>query len=167
MWTWIICLGKPEERIMWKEVILAYAHFAAIFTLLWFLAKEWTLLRMGSDKLDTVALARADAGFGIAAGLVLITGISRVALGAKPASFYLHNPVFHTKVGLFVLVGLLSIWPTIVFIRWRKARDADANFRIPDADWRTARRLVMIEMHLIALIPLAAVIMARGIGYLG
>ena len=113
---------------MWKEVILAYAHFAAIFTLLWFLAKEWTLLRMGADKLDTTALAKADAWFGIAAGLVLITGICRVTLGAKPASFYLHNPVFHTKVGLFVLVGLISIWPTIVFIRWRKARDADHDF---------------------------------------
>jgi putative membrane protein len=152
---------------MWKEVILAYAHFAAIFTLLWFLAKEWTILRMGSEKLDTAALAKADAGFGVAAALVLVTGICRVTLGAKPASFYLHNPVFHTKVGLFVLVGLISIWPTIVFIRWRKARDGDPNFCIPDSQWRSARRLVIIEMHLIALIPLAAVIMARGIGYLG
>ena len=76
---------------MWKEVILAYAHFAAIFTLLWFLAKEWTILRMGADKLDTTALAKADAWFGIAAGLVLITGICRVTLGAKPSSFYLHQ----------------------------------------------------------------------------
>ncbi len=152
---------------MWKEVILAYAHFAAIFTLLWFLAKEWTLFRVGADKLDTVALAKADAGFGIAAALVLVTGICRVTLGAKPAAFYLHNPVFHTKVGLFVLVGLISIWPTIAFIRWRKARAADQNFRIPDAEWRSARRLLIIEMHLIVLIPLAAVIMARGIGYPG
>ena len=152
---------------MWKEVILAYAHFAAIFTMLWFLAKEWTLLRVGADRLDTTALAKADAGFGIAAGLVLITGICRVTLGAKPASFYLHNPVFHSKIGLFVLLGLLSIWPTILFIRWRKARVADPNFRIPDADWRTARRLLIVELHLVALIPLAAVIMARGIGYPG
>ncbi|HEX4479964.1 MAG TPA: DUF2214 family protein [Rudaea sp.] len=152
---------------MWKEVILAYAHFAAIFTLLWFLAKEWTILRMGADRLDVTALARADAGFGIAAAFVLITGICRVTLGAKPAGFYLHNPVFHTKIGLFVLVGLISIWPTILFIRWRKARAADPSFKIPDADWRKARRLLMIELHLVALIPLAAVIMARGIGYMG
>lgn len=152
---------------MWKEVILAYAHFAAIFTLLWFLAKEWTILRMGADRLDVLALAKADAGVGIAAALVLITGICRVTLGAKPIGFYLHNPVFHTKVGLFVLVGLLSIWPTIVFIRWRKARAADPSFKIPDADWRKVRRLLIVELHLVALIPLAAVIMARGIGYAG
>lgn len=152
---------------MWKEVILAYAHFAAIFTLLWFLAKEWTLLRVGAARLDAPALARADAGFGVAAALVLVTGICRVTLGAKPASFYLHNPVFHTKVGLFLLVGILSVWPTIVFIRWRKARAADPHYSIPDPEWRMARRLLIVELHLVALIPLAAVIMARGIGLAG
>ena len=152
---------------MWKEVILAYAHFAAIFTLLWFVAKEWTLFRVGAERLDAAALARADAGFGIAAALVLITGICRVTLGAKPAGFYLHNPVFHTKVGLFVLVGLLSIWPTIVFIRWRKARAADPNYAIAESEWHAVRRLLIFELHLVALIPLAAVIMARGIGYAG
>ena len=91
--------------------------------------------RLGSDKafadrIDAPALAKADMGFGIAATLVLITGICRVTLGAKPLFFYLHNPVFHVKISLFVLVGLLSIWPTIVFIRWRKAVAADANFRV-------------------------------------
>ncbi len=37
---------------MWTDAILAYLHFAAIFTLIWFLAKEWTLLRAGfsSDR---------------------------------------------------------------------------------------------------------------------
>ena len=152
---------------MWKEVVLAYVHFAAIFTLIWFLAKEWTLLRNGAERVDVSALAKADAGFGIAAAAVLITGICRVTLGAKPVAFYLHNPVFHAKITLFVLVGLLSIWPTIVFIRWRKAAAIDANFRVPESEWRKAKRFLLIELHLVALIPLAAVIMARGIGYGG
>jgi putative membrane protein len=152
---------------MWKEVALAYFHFAAIFTLLWFLAKEWTLLNRGADRIDAPALAKADMGFGIAATLVLITGICRVTLGAKPWFFYLHNPVFHVKIGLFVLVGLISIWPSIVFVRWRKAIAANPEFHVDPAEWRKARRLLMIELHLVALIPLAAVIMARGIGYSG
>jgi putative membrane protein len=152
---------------MWKEVALAYFHFAAIFTLLWFLAKEWTLLNRGADRIDFPALAKADIGFGAAAAAVLVTGICRVTLGAKPAGFYLHNPVFHTKIGLFVLVGLISIWPTIVFIRWRKAAAGNANFRVDQDEWRKVRRCLLIEMHLFALIPLAAVIMSRGIGYAG
>ena len=148
---------------MWTDAILAYLHFAAIFTLLWFLAKEWTLLRAGAADLPIERLARADAGFGLAAGAVLLTGIARAVFGLKGSAFYMHNPVFGIKIGLFVLVGLISIAPTLGFLRWRKAWRADRAFRVPDAQWRRARRLLMIELHLIALIPLAAVIMARGL----
>jgi putative membrane protein len=35
---------------------------------------------------------------------------------------------------------------------------------VSDGDWSRARRWVLIEMHLLALVPLAAVIMARGLG---
>jgi putative membrane protein len=152
---------------MWKDAILAYLHFAAIFTLLWFLAKEWTLLKVGVDKLDLGRLALADVGFGIAAGAVLATGLARAFLGAKPWQFYSGNPVFHAKVGLFVLAGVLSIWPTLAFLRWRKAVAADARFRVTESEWRRIKRFVMIELHLIALIPLLAVLMSRGIGYRG
>jgi putative membrane protein len=149
---------------MWTDAILAYLHFAAIFTLIWFLAKEWTLLRVGFANVDVERLASADAGFGIAAGAVLVTGALRAAFGIKGWAFYAHNPAFHVKVGLFVLVGLISIAPTIRFLRWRKSRRSDAAFRVTELEWKSARRLVMIELHLVALIPLAAVIMSRGLG---
>jgi putative membrane protein len=149
---------------MWIDAILAYLHFAAVFTLVWFLAKEWTLLRSGAGALDIERIARADAGFGILAGVVVATGALRAVWGAKGWSFYAHNPVFHLKVGLFVLVGLLSIMPTRAFLRWRRARRGDAAWQVPEAEWRRARRWVMVELHLIALIPLAAVIMSRGLG---
>jgi len=149
---------------MWTDAILAYLHFAAIFMLIGFLAKEWTLLRAGAAALDINRLARADAGFGIVAGIVLVTGALRAVYGAKGWAFYAHNPAFHAKMALFVAVGLLSIVPTMMFVRWRKAFAKDATFRVTDADWRRARRLVLIELHLVALIPLAAVIMSRGLG---
>ena len=148
---------------MWTDAILAYLHFGAIFTLIWFLAKEWTLLRAGAASVDVERIAAADAGFGIAAGVVLITGALRAVYGAKGWAFYAHNPVFHVKVGLFVIVGLISIGPTMRFLRWRKARRQDTSFRVSEKEWSQVRRLVMIELHLIALIPLAAVIMSRGL----
>jgi putative membrane protein len=148
---------------MWTDALLAYVHFAAIFTLLWFLAKEWTLLRAGAGDLAIDRLARADAGFGVAAVAVLLSGAARAAFGLKGWAFYAHNPAFHIKIGLFVLVGLVSIAPTLGFLRWRKARRSDAAFRVPIAEWSRARRWIMVELHLIALIPLAAVIMSRGL----
>src|ERR1700740_327670 len=101
---------------MWTDAILAYLHFAAIFTLIWFLAKEWTLLRAGSANLDLERLAKADAGFGITGGPVPVTRAMRAVFGIKGWAFYAHNPAFHVKVGLFVLVGLISIAPTMRFL---------------------------------------------------
>ena len=148
---------------MWTDALLAYLHFAAIFGLIAFLAIEWNLLRVGAVALDLERLARIDALFGISAGLVLLSGAARAVYGLKGWSFYAHNPAFHLKISLFVLVGLISILPTVAFLRWRKARRADPAFRTPDAQWRRARLLVIVELHLVALIPLAAVIMARGL----
>ncbi|MEP7043379.1 MAG: DUF2214 family protein [Dokdonella sp.] len=148
---------------MWTDAILAYLHYLSIFALLWFLAREWTLLNVGVAALDLERLARADAGFGIAAGAVLLSGAARAAFGLKGWAFYAHNPVFHIKITLFVLLGLLSIAPARAFLRWRKAVRADASYRVPAAEWSGARRMVLIELHLLALIPLAAVIMARGL----
>ena len=68
------------------------------------------------------------------------------------------------KLVLFTAVGIISIKPTLQFIRWRKAVVADPSFRPATTEVASARRLVFIEMHLIALIPLAAVFMARGVG---
>ena len=148
---------------MWIDALLAYLHFLSIFALVWFLAREWLLLGAGAAALDVARLARTDAGFGVAAGCVLLSGGARAAFGLKGWAFYAHNPVFHTKVGLFVLVGLISIVPTVMFLRWRRSSQSDAAWRVPVAEWTRARRYVLVEMHLLVLIPLAAVLMARGL----
>jgi putative membrane protein len=152
---------------MWTDAILAYLHFTAIFALVWFLAKEWTLLKAGAENLDLQRLAKADMAFGMSAGAVFAAGLSRILWGAKPWVFYEHNPVFHAKIALFVIVGLISIAPTRAFLRWRKAAQADANYRVSESEWQRVKRIVLVEMHLVGLIPLMAVLMARGIGYRG
>lgn len=152
---------------MWSDAVFAYLHFAAIFTLLWFLAKEWTLFKAGPEHLDARRLALADIGYFLAALAVLATGLTRALAGAKGWAFYAHNPVFHAKVGTFLLIALVSVWPTRVFLRWRRAAAADPAFRPDATEWRNVRRFLMIELHLIALIPLLAVLMARGIGWRG
>lgn len=145
---------------MWTDALLAYFHFASIFAMFWFLSKEWTVLRAAA--VDVERLARADAGYGAFAGIVLLSGALRAVYGLKGWAFYAHNPMFHLKVTLFVLVGLLSILPTRAFLRWRRARRADPAWRVPEAERRSARRWLLVELHLLALIPLAAVIMSRG-----
>jgi putative membrane protein len=68
------------------------------------------------------------------------------------------------KVGLYVAVALLSVAPTLAFVRWRRELDRDPAWRPPEAEHRRFRKLVMAEIHIAVLIPIFAVIMARGLG---
>jgi putative membrane protein len=147
------------------DALVAYLHYAAILLVAGFLVAEAMLLRGELGQRDLAALVRSDVAYGLSAILVLATGLARVFYGAKGAAFYGDNPVFWVKVGLFLAVGLISIRPTVVFARWRRAARAGAGFSVPAAEVRGARRYVLVELHLLALVPLAAVLMARGIGH--
>ena len=146
------------------EALLSYAHILAILTLIVFLTSEAALCRPGWLNADVVErLVIVDRIYGIAALAVLGTGLARIYLGAKGADWYWSNWLLHLKFGMFVLVALLSIPPTLRFIRWRK--NLRATGALPDAEeQRKARKLVMVQAHIIPLIPLPAVFLARGFG---
>ncbi|MBX3655946.1 MAG: DUF2214 family protein [Ramlibacter sp.] len=149
---------------MTLEAILAYLHITAILTLVVFLASEAALCRTEWMNARVVErLARVDMIYGIASGLVLVTGVARTWWGVKGTAWYWTNPLLHTKLALFVVIGLLSIKPTVMYARWR--RELRATGALPaDDQVRLARRFVMIQAHLLVLIPLAAVFLARGFG---
>ena len=147
------------------DAILAYLHFTAIFLLFAFLTTQAMVMRAPLDERSIRLLGRVDIGYAISAVAVLVTGLLRLGLGAKGGDFYLSSWPVYVKVGLFIAVGLISIKPTLVFIRWRKALDADPAWKLPAEAQAAMRRIVMIELHLGALIPIFAVMMARGLGH--
>ncbi|KAB2901606.1 MAG: DUF2214 family protein [Burkholderiaceae bacterium] len=149
---------------MTTEALLAYAHLLAILTMTVFLASEAALCRAEWFNAAVVErLARVDMIYGASAVAVLATGLARTWWGAKGTAWYWSQPLLHAKVTLFVVIGLMSIVPTMRYLRWRKA--LRANGTLPDeADIRSTRRMVMVQAHLLALIPLAAVFLARGVG---
>lgn len=149
---------------MWLDALLAYLHFTAIFVLFAFLSAQALLLRGDLDAARVRLLGRVDIWYFGSAFAVLVTGLLRLALGAKGADFYLGSWPVYVKLALFVAVGLLSIVPTMGFIRWRRALEHDAAWRVPADEQRRFRKLVMAEVHLAALIPAVAVVMARGLG---
>ena len=149
---------------MTLEAILAYVHFLAILTMVVFISSEAALCRIEWMNEKVVErLARVDAIYGMAAILVLGTGIARTIWGVKGSSWYWTNPLLHTKLTLFIIVGLISIFPTITYIRWRRQLRADGSLP-PEAEVRRTRKLVMIQAHILVLIPLFAVFLARGFG---
>lgn len=150
---------------MYQDALLAYAHFAAMFVTVSLLAAELSLLAKAGNGLPLQKLKRLDAMYGLFAGLTLATGAARVFWGAKGSSFYLDNPVFHTKITLFALAALISAWPTVQILKWAKAHKADSRFAPADRDASRVKALAQTQLVLFALIPLAAVLMARGVGH--
>jgi putative membrane protein len=149
---------------MTLEALLAYAHILAILTLVVFISSEAALCRpewLNAKIVERLALV--DRVYGIAAGAVLLTGLARTWWGIKGTAWYWHNGLLHLKLALFIAIGLMSIKPTIMFIRWRKELRASGSLP-EEAQVRTARKWVMAQAHLIALIPLVAVFLARGFG---
>lgn len=149
---------------MTLEALLAYAHILAILTMVVFLASEAALCRVEWMNAAVVQrLRKIDLIYGLAAGAVFLTGLMRVFLGAKGGEWYSAQPLLYLKLALFVAIGLLSIKPTLMFARWQ--RELAASGALPAADQvQKVRKLVMLQAHILPLIPLAAVFLARGLG---
>jgi putative membrane protein len=148
---------------MLLDAFLAWLHFIFAFVLVGTLVAEAFVLRLPVDGRVARLLTRIDLFYGVSAVLLILAGVSRVIWGAKGWAYYQSEPFFWAKMATFAIVGLLSIRPTITFLRWTRAAGANADFMVPDAEVKSIRRYVMGEVHAIALLLLFAVVMARGI----
>jgi putative membrane protein len=143
---------------------LSWLHFVFAFILVGALAAEAFILRLPVDGRVARLLLRVDMFYGVSAVLLILAGVSRVLWGEKGWEYYQAQPFFWAKMATFAVIGILSIAPTRAFMRWVKAYNADAGFAPPEAEVKKVRRLVTIEVHLIALLLLFATLMARGVG---
>jgi putative membrane protein len=128
------------------------------------LLAEHVTLQPQMTRVHIQRLAMIDLFYGIAAGIVFLSGLLRFAYFGKGIHFYLGNPLFYVKVGMFLLVALISVYPTRRFLAWRKMLTQGDP---PALDPHTVTRLrivIRLELGLLIVIPLLAVLMARGIG---
>lgn len=149
------------------SAIVAYLHYLSIFVLFALLTFEHVQFKLPMDLPRARSLARIDMAYGITALLVLGSGLARALWYGKGPAYYLHNGLFHAKVTLFVLVGLLSIVPTLMFIGWRGALGAGQVPRVDERQGHRVTLLIRLELGLLLVIPLLAVLMARGYGMFG
>ena len=146
------------------SALIAYLHYVAMMSIAVILVVEYMICMPGMSGTRIRQLARIDLFYMIAAILALGSGAARVVWFGKGAAFYLHNPVFYVKLALFVAVGLISVPPTLQYLRWLRGVKAGAANVAADYQVQRVRRLVLVELALFALIPLMATLMARGIG---
>lgn len=145
----------------------AFLHHLAAFTFVSALAVEFVLLRSELSVRTARKLQLADLVAGVSAGVVLVVGVLRVLYFEKSLSYYLHSAPFIAKMSLFVIVALLSIYPTVVFLSWGKSLKQGRAPAVPDGKIRMIRSVIHWELVGVVLIVLSAALMAKGVGYLG
>lgn len=141
------------------DLSLAISHHLLIF--LWFgiLTAELVLVRTTLNRTDVARAARIDIWYGVIAGLTLAVGFTRAVYAAKGWAYYEHNTFFWAKMTTLLIVGLLSVPPTLKYVRWQR------NEALPDAaEIVVVRRYLWTEVALFALLPIFAAAMARGYG---
>ncbi len=145
------------------EIILRYLHFISIFAIVGSLVSEHLLLKKSLSRKEIKKIATIDGVYGMGALTLLAVGL-KLWLGGhgKPTEFYTYNFIFHIKIALFASIGILSIYPTVFFIKNRKG-DPDEIVQIP----KTIFMLLRLELLLLFIIPLLAGLMAKGVGYFG
>lgn len=140
------------------EIFIRYTHFIGIFCLAAMLISENIMLNKQLSRQEFIKLVRIDSLYGLSAMVTLIAGLLLWLWVGKPSEFYSSNPVFHTKLGLFILVALLSVVPTVFFVKNRNITESE--ILVPGYVVLLAR----IQLIFLLILPALAVLMARGYG---
>lgn len=150
---------------MTTDLILAILHHLLVFSLAAILAVESVTVRRDLSSGAIRLLGRIDGSYGIVATLIVIVGFGRVFFGLRGWEYYIYYWAFWAKMAAFVMVGLLSIPPTLRFIAWNRALSGDGAFRVPEMELASVQRYIRAEIGFFVLILVFAATMARGIGY--
>ncbi|WP_235561411.1 DUF2214 family protein [Brevundimonas sp. Root1279] len=141
------------------DLLLAIAHHILVFGLVAMLAVERVLLR--GSNIDFHRLARVDTGYGALAGLILVVGACRVLFGGKGWEFYDGNPYFWAKVATFILIGIVSIVPTVRYQAWARLQKRYPAFTPPDKEVARVRTATGVQALLLVPLLVFAAMMAR------
>jgi putative membrane protein len=148
---------------MLVDFMLASLHHLFVVVLIAALSVEVALVRSPFEPDRLKRLLIIDALYGVSAGLLFVVGVGRLIWGLKGWDYYAGNHAFWVKMALFIVIGLLSIRPTLVYRRWQRA--VENGGQSPSGkDVASIRRYLHLQASLLLMIPIIAAAMARGLG---
>jgi putative membrane protein len=152
-------MGPTLREGAMLDLTLAIAHHLLVFSLCGVLFAEFALLRPSMDRHALLRLASIDLSYGVLAGLIVVVGLVRAHVTAKGWDYYSHNGFFWGKMATFIVIGLLSVPPTIAYIRWKRAGILPSDDQV-----KSMRRYLYGELALFVPLLACAAAMARGYG---
>lgn len=138
------------------EMFFRYLHFIGIMSLAGCLVMQHLLISSENKIEELKKIGFIDIIYWISLILTLIGGVALWLFVGKDSSFYLANGVFHAKLSLFVVIILLSIYPSMFYIK-NKKKDVE-SIKMP----KVIIMLVRMQLALLFILPYLGVLIARG-----
>lgn len=142
-----------------EYIIIKYFHIASIMGLCSCLVLEHLMVKKQMTKEELKKIIFVDIIYGISGILILFTGLALWFFVGKPSEFYTQNPLIHIKVTLFILVALLSIYPTRFFLKNRKS--TEEFIEVP----KVTIMLIRTSLLLVMIIPFLGIMIAQGMSF--
>jgi putative membrane protein len=146
------------------SALFAFLHFVAVFGIFAAVVLQWQTMSPAPSLAEAKRIQAGDRVYGMLAVAVLVVGFLRVYHFEKGKAFYAANPFFQAKLMLFLAVGLLSIYPTIRFLKWRTRTKQGLAPVLAASEYRSIMAVLRVEVLLLLATAMCASLMARGVG---
>jgi uncharacterized membrane protein len=150
--------------VIW-EGLFAYLHLLAAAASGGLKLAEYWLLARPPDRLQVRLLGEVRLGYLFALIGTLATGLTRLDGGPGGSLPSPLNSMFLLKMGLFGLLVILAVGSSLTVLRWSREARSAPNFTLLTRDVDGVRVTMNLELGILALLPLPAVLLARGFGF--
>ena len=137
--------------------IARYLHFIAIFGVIATLIIKNTAIKTLISEEDAINLANVNLFLNLSLILTCIGGLVLWFWVGRPSNFYTQNPLFMTKLILFTLIFLLSLFTSNFFRKRREPKKESIEVPTPIV------LLLRVQLTILAVLPILAFLIARGV----
>ncbi|MDB6063014.1 MAG: hypothetical protein JWM78_3117 [Verrucomicrobiaceae bacterium] len=147
------------------SAIFAFLHFSAVFGIFAIVFFERLTFSKALSFIEAKRIQVCDRWYGLCAVFVLMVGFLRIAYFEKGLTFYTTNTFFYAKITLFIIIGLLSTYPTVRFIKWSPALRQGIAPTVSAKAYKIISLILRTQLILLFAIVLCASFMARGVHF--
>ena len=150
--------------MIWRA-LFTYLHLLSAGRMAGRLIAQHWLLKRPVDRQQVALLGALGLGQLLAAIAALATGSALASSFGEGAGYYLANPMFRLKMGLFLVLAAASGWPLLQYVHWSREMRRGPQFAPLGREVDRLRTALSLMLGLMALLPLPAVLVSRAFGY--
>jgi putative membrane protein len=149
--------------VIWRA-LFAYLHLLAAGLTAALVIGQYWMLKRPVDRVQASLLGTLGLGQLLAGIAVIATGTALASSFGMGSGYYLGHPLFLLKMGIFAVLALVSFLPLRQYVRWTREARRRPAFLPLSREVERVRAALSLMIGLLALLPLPAVLVARGFG---